>query len=130
MSQWTKSKTKLVIWFWLGKTYLLCLVRGQMGQEKTSYLLQCEISGTIDFNNSSLWEEGCPSLQCHRLESPRVDVLLQDAKKEESTWELASKGETNFDRRDEIQVGKTTWDELQGIKITMLLTQPNHPPML
>lgn len=51
-------------------------------------------------------------------------------KKEESTWELASKGETNFDRRDEIQVGKTTWDELQGLKITILLSQPNHPPML
>lgn len=111
MSQSTKSKTKLVIWFWLGKTYLLCLVRGQMGQAKTSYLLKCEISGTIYFDNSSLCEEGCPSLQCHRLESPREEVLLQDAKKEELTWELANKGQTNFDRRDEIQVGKTTWDE-------------------
>ena len=64
------------------------------------------------------------------MESPREEVLLQDAKKEESTWELAGKGETNFDKRDEIQVGKTTLDELQGLKITMLLSQPNHPPIL
>ena len=64
------------------------------------------------------------------MESPREEVLLQDAKKEESTWELAGKGETNFDKRDEIQVDKTTLDELQGLKITMLLSQPNHPPML
>lgn len=64
------------------------------------------------------------------MESPREEVLLQDAKKEESTWELVGKGETNFDKRDEIQVDKTTLDELQGLKITMLLSQPNHPPML
>ena len=64
------------------------------------------------------------------MESPREEVLLQDAKKEESTWELEGKGEANFDKRDEIQVGKTTLDELQGLKITMLLSQPSHPPML
>ena len=56
--------------------------------------------------------------------------FITRCKKEESTWELAGKGETNFDKRDEIQVGKTALDELQGLKITMLLSQPNHPPML
>ena len=52
-----------------------------MGQAKTSYLLKYEISGTVNFNNSSLQEEGCPSPQCHKLESPREEVLLQDTKK-------------------------------------------------
>ena len=59
------------------KGNLFCLERGHVVQSKVFLLLQEITAGTTECNKASLCVEGCPSLQCQRLESFVTDATLQ-----------------------------------------------------
>ena len=74
MSTCTKSKQEdeTCAEEWNGN--LFCLARGKKEQSKTLLLLQKPISGTIDCNKASLYEEGWPNLLCHRPDLSTIEV--------------------------------------------------------
>ena len=53
------------------------MARRHIVQSKVFLLLQEITSGATECNKASLYAEGCPNLQCQRLESFVTDATLQ-----------------------------------------------------